>query len=83
MPPYILLATLIGAIYGTLFHLWRGRSPIDLPIYLLTGVIGFALGQALGDLIGIDIALIGTIHILEATLASWLSLFLIYWLKIK
>ncbi|MBN1220024.1 MAG: hypothetical protein JXM69_13945 [Anaerolineae bacterium] len=54
-----------------------------MPIYLLTGVIGFALGQALGDLIGIDIALIGTIHILEATLASWLSLFLIYWLKIK
>jgi hypothetical protein len=83
MPPHILLSLLIGAIYGTFFHLWRGKSLIDLPIYLLTGVIGFVLGQAFGDIIGFNIALIGPIHILEATAVSWLSLFLIYWLKIK
>ena len=83
MPPYLLLSALIGASYGTLFHLWRGKSLSDLPVYLLTGVIGFGLGQALGDLIGMNIALIGSIHIIEATIVSWLSLFLMYWLKIK
>ena len=83
MPPYLLFSALIGAIYGTLFHLWRGTSIKDLPVYLLTGIVGFALGQALGDLIGLDILMIGAIHILEATITSFGSLFLIHWLKIK
>jgi hypothetical protein len=83
MLPYLLLATLIGAIFGTLFHLWRGKRVLDVPVYLLTGVVGFGLGQALGDLLGMNIILIGSIHIVEATIVSWLSLFLIYWLKIK
>lgn len=83
MPPYLLFSALLGAIYGTLFHLWRGTSIKDLPVYLLTGIVGFGLGQALGDLIGLDILMIGAIHILEATIVSWGSLFLIHWLKIK
>lgn len=83
MPPFLLFSALIGAIYGTVFHLWRGKSLPDLPIYLLTGVIGFGFGQALGDLIGLDTLMIGAIHTLEATMVSWGSLFLIYWLKIK
>ena len=83
MPPYILLTAVIGAIYGTLFHLWRGQNPVDLLIYVLTGIVGFGLGQALGDLIGLDLMRIGPIHFVEATIVSWASLFLIYWLKIK
>ena len=82
MPPYLLLSFLIGAIYGTLFHLWRGKTLRDLPIYFFTGVIGFGLGQALGNLIGLTIVLIGPVHIAEATIVSWTGLFLIHWLKI-
>ena len=83
MPPYLLFSALVGAIYGTLFHLWRGTSLKDLPVYLLTGIVGFGLGQALGDLIGFDFLMIGAIHIVEATIVCWGSLFLINWLKIK
>ncbi|MBN1994843.1 MAG: hypothetical protein JW953_19250 [Anaerolineae bacterium] len=83
MPPYFLLSALIGAIYGTLFHLWRGKTALDLPVYLLTGVIGFGLGQILGDVLGVDLLLLGPIHVVEATLVGWGCLFLIYWLKIK
>jgi len=65
------------------FHLWRGRTPVDLPIYVLTGIIGFFLGQTLGDVIGLNVMLVGPIHVIEATVVSLTSLFFIYWLKIK
>jgi hypothetical protein len=82
MPPHILLSFLLGATYGTLFYLWRGRTLRDLAIYFLTGIMGFVLGQALGNLMGFDFFLIGVLHIAEATIASWASLFLIQWLKV-
>jgi hypothetical protein len=82
MPPYILLSLLLGATYGTLFHLWRGQSIRDLIIYFLMGIIGFGLGQGLGNLMGVNLLLIGPLHIIEATVASWVSLFAIQWLKI-
>lgn len=82
MPPYILLALLLGALYSTLFHLWRGNSLRDFLIYLVTGIGGFMLGQVLGSLMGFEMWLIGSLHVVEATLVSWISLFLIHWLKI-
>jgi hypothetical protein len=82
MPPYLLLSALIGAIYGTLFYLWQGKIWRDLPIYLVAGVAGFGLGQALGAVIGFNLVLIGPIHFVEATIICWVSLFLARWLKI-
>lgn len=81
MPPYLLLSILLGATYGTLFHLWRGKTMRDFAIYFLTGIIGFGLGQALGSLLGLDMFLMGSIHIVEATVVCWACLFLIQWLK--
>ena len=83
MPPDVLLSLLLGATYGTLFHLRRGKSVRDLVIYFLTGIIGFGLGQGLANLLGFNFLLIGPIHIVEATTVSWVSLFVIQWLKIK
>lgn len=82
MPPYLLLSFVLGAMYGLLFHLWRGKSFQDLAIYFITGIVGFAMGQVLGNLIGLDIFLIGPLHIAEATFMSWVNLFIIQWLKI-
>jgi hypothetical protein len=82
MPPYLLLSMLIGAIFGTLFYLWRGKTWRDLPIYLLTGIIGFGLGQAAGLLLGLNMVMVGPLHLIEATVVSWGSLFLMRWLKI-
>ena len=83
MPPYILLSLLLGATYGTLFHLWRGHNVRDLIIYFLTGIIGFGLGQGLGNLLGLNVLMLGPLHLAEATLGSLISLFIIQWLKIK
>jgi len=82
MPPYLLLSFLLGGIYGALFHFWQGKTIRDLVIYFLTGIIGFGLGQALGNLLELNIFLIGPLHIVEATLVSWLSLFMMKWLKV-
>lgn len=81
MPPYSLLLLLLGAVYGVLFHLWRGKTLRDLIIYFLTGVIGAGLGQVVGELIDANLLMIGALHLVEATLAGWLSLFLMHWLK--
>ena len=83
MPPYILLSLLVGGMYGVLFHLWRGKSIRDLIIYLLTGIIGFGLGQALAGFLGFNFMLLGPVHIVEATVIGWISLFVIQWLRIK
>jgi hypothetical protein len=82
MSPFILLSFLLGAVYGVLFHLWRGKNMRDLVIYFLAGVMGFFLGQGLGNLMEFDLFLIGPLHVVEATLASWISLFLVQWLKV-
>lgn len=82
MPPYILLSIILGATYGTVFHLWRGKNLRDLVIYFLTGIIGFGLGQGMGNLMGFSLWLIGPMRIIEATIASWVSLFIIQWLKV-
>lgn len=82
MPPFLLLSTLLGAIYGTIFHLWRGKNLRDLLIYLLAGVIGFLLGQAFSNWIALNLMPIGQVHLVEATVISWGCLLLIHWLKI-
>jgi hypothetical protein len=82
MAPYLLLSFLLGGIYGALFHLWQGKTIRDLIIYFLTGIVGFGVGQALGNLLGLNIFMIGPVHIAEATVVSWASLFLMKWLKV-
>ena len=82
MPPYLLLSLILGAIYGAVFYLWRGKGFKDLAIYLIAAIIGFIIGQALGNLLGLGIFLIGPLHIIEATIVSWVGLFVAQWLKI-
>jgi hypothetical protein len=73
---------LIASIYGALFHVWRGRSFRELPLYLIASGLGFALGQLIATLIGLDIFMIGPLHIIEASLGSWVMLFIARWLKV-
>ncbi len=82
MPPYILLALLLGAIYGAFFHMWQGKTGRDLALYLTTGMVGFIVGQVVGGVVGLNLFPIGSLHVFEATLASWGMLLIIRWLKI-
>jgi len=82
MPPPVLLSFLIAGIYGALFHLWRGRSFRELPFYLGVALVGFALGHLAGNAVGLEIFTIGPLHVIEASLASWVLLFVARWLKV-
>ena len=82
MSPASLLSALIAVIYAALFHLLRGRMLRELPLYLIASGLGFALGQLVGNLMGLDVFMIGPIHIVEASLGSWTLLFIARWLKV-
>ena len=82
MAPAWLLSFLIAGIYGALFHLWRGRSFRELPLYLAVALAGFTLGQLAGDAVGLEIFTIGPLHVIEASLGSWVFLFVARWLKV-
>jgi len=79
--PPLILSLIIASAYAAFFNLWQGGSARDLLVYLLACWLGFAIGELVGDFVGLDILMIGEIHILEGTFGSLLLLFLAKWLK--
>jgi hypothetical protein len=79
-PPFVLSALLSTAI-AALFNLWQGGSVRDLALYLIASWLGFAVGELLGGWIGLDLFMIGQVHVAEASLSCALLLFLARWLK--
>jgi hypothetical protein len=82
MSPYLLLLILIGSAFGAAFHAWQGKTSKDIFYYIVAGIFGFGLGQILANLFGWQLALIGPLHIIEASLSCWLILFLARWLRV-
>jgi len=79
-PPFV-LSVLLSTALAALFNLWQGGSARDLALYLIAAWLGFALGELLGDWIGLDLFIIGQVHAAEASLTCGLLLFLARWLK--
>jgi len=79
-PPFV-LSVLISTALAALFNLWQGGSARDLALYLIAGWLGFALGQLAGDWLGLNLLMIGQVHVAEASLTCGLLLFLARWLK--
>ncbi len=73
--PAIVLAFIIASLYGLVFYLIFGRGWLRLGLYWLVGVVGFAVGQWLGSLVGLALLNIGSVNLVEGTLLSWVSLF--------
>jgi len=79
-PPFV-LSVLLSTMLATLFNLWQGGSVRDLALYLIAGWLGFVVGELLGDWMGLDVFMIGEVHVAEAILTCVLLLFLARWLK--
>ncbi|MCL5961638.1 MAG: hypothetical protein M1358_20395 [Chloroflexi bacterium] len=73
--PYWSLVILLPGIYATLFQIF-GRRRSALPLLWAAGALGFVVGQALAEhfftLTGVRL---GSAHILEASLAAWVLVF--------
>mgnify|MGYP001815865751 FL=1 len=78
--PGLIYSFLLAFIYGTAFHLWKGRRLRDLPLYWLASVLGYAAGHVLGEMLDLVPWTLGQVHIIEATAGSLLFLVIIHWL---
>jgi hypothetical protein len=78
--PGLVFALLLATAYGAGFHLLFGGRAAKLVLYLLASWMGFALGQWIGDVLGLDILNVGPVHTFSASLGAWLALVLSHWL---
>ncbi len=80
--PALLFCFVLATLYGAAFHLWRGGGAGRLLLYLLLSWLGFALGQYLGMRFNIRFDQIGFVHIVLATLGSFVFLGVGHWLSL-
>ena len=80
--PPIVLSLVVASLYGGLFQLVWGQSWGDFLLYWITSIVGFGLGQAIGNVVGLDVLMVGEVHFLEGTLVCWAALFVAKWLKV-
>jgi hypothetical protein len=79
--PPLILSLIIASAYAAIFNLWQGGSARDLLIYLVACWLGFAIGELAGDFLGLDVLMIGQIHVMEGTIGALLLLALAKWQK--
>ena len=80
--PLFVLGSAVATVWAALFHLLFGRGWLDLALYWFVGLIGFAVGQTMAEALNLQWVLIGQMHVIEATLACWLAMFVAHWLKV-
>lgn len=68
--PIFTFAFIIATIYGASFHFIMGGSARRLALFLLTGWVGFLLGHYIGVAFEIDIANIGSLHFMSASVSA-------------
>lgn len=79
LPPPLIIALVISAMYGALFHLLWGRTAVGLLRALLIAVVGFLAGEAGARLMGYHTLMVGNVHLGSATVVAWVGLTLDYW----
>ena len=75
----LVLGFLLATLYGAGFHLVMGGRPRQIILYLVASWVGFIIGHFIGDFFGIETLKLGAVHLLTASLGSWLAL-LISWI---
>lgn len=73
--PNIAFAFVIATLIGALFHLVMGGRGRRLLLFLVSAWVGFALGNAAGQVLGVNIVTIGDLRILPASFGALFTLF--------
>ena len=74
IPPALLLTVLLSLLYGSLFHLYQGKTWRQLGLALLTALLGFGVGQVLGAWSDWPLPTLGETRLVEGTAICWLFL---------
>ncbi len=72
--PALLLGSTVATLWATLFHLLAGRKWQELILYWFAGLVGFAIGQAVGDALPWSPLMLGQVHLLEGTVGCWAAM---------
>jgi hypothetical protein len=76
----LVLGFLLATAYGAGFHVILGGPARRILLYILAAWVGFILGHVLGDLLNINLFKLGALHLLSASLGSWIALIASRWL---
>ncbi|MDA0244506.1 MAG: hypothetical protein OT477_13895 [Chloroflexi bacterium] len=76
----LILGFLVATAYGAGFHVIVGGPARHIPLYLGASWVGFAVGHFAGDYLDIELFRLGAIHLLTASLGSWIGLISSRWL---
>lgn len=74
VPPSLILALLLGSIYGLLCHSLLGRRLWQLPCYWAAALAGFFGGEALAVVAGVEWFRVGNVPLAAATLGAAVGL---------
>jgi hypothetical protein len=74
MQPGVWLSLLLGCVYGALAHLIWGRMWLQLPLFVLAGVVGCMLLWLSGFHAIQALPVLGGLPLLEATVVAWVLL---------
>lgn len=74
LPPWAVLAALVGLMHGALFHLLFGERVRNLPVGVAIGLVASLGGGLLGTMIPPAILAIGETNLITTTICAWLAL---------
>ncbi len=80
--PSFALGALLATFFGFAFHFWRGGSGLRLLLYLVLAWIRFWGGHFLAESLGWSIASFGPLQLGLASISSWFTIVLGYWLSL-
>ena len=72
--PVFLFGSTVATAWAAIFHLLLGKKWRELVLYWFAALVGFALGQAIGNAHGLDVLLLGQVRMLEGSVACWLAM---------
>ena len=78
MPPALIVAVILGSIYGLIFFVLAGGTKRGMWAYWLVGAVGFLAGQFLAEYVHLSRVTLGDAHVLEGSLVCWIGLFILY-----
>lgn len=80
--PVFVFGSALATLWAAMFHLLLGKKLSDLVLYWFVSLIGFAVGQAMADVLELRWLLVGQTHIVEGTVSCWIAMLVARWLKV-
>jgi hypothetical protein len=76
LPPSLTLSLIVASGYGALFHALFGRRVREIPLYIVTSIVGFFVGSSIAYFLSAELPRLGDVPIFEGSIVAWGCLFL-------